>query len=258
MVTRLALAQWRHLADELEPVGITIRAVVVADDENLEVAASYGFDTVKMDNSMLGAKVNAGISYAGEHGADFIVTIGSDDWVHPDFFLPLLDGDENGPPPPMPTDEKPWAVWADGPQVLGGRTMFLVDLMAEEGRMVRSNGAHGVIPWVFPRAVFAARRFQPVPRQRLGVDRGLDGAILSGLPTRPGWFYHDPHEMTRVDFKSSCNLTPYPGLSFNLGYGPVELDPWARLAEHYPAWLVDMARETCMTLADERAKGDDA
>lgn len=249
MVTRLALAQWRHLAGELAPHGITINAVVVADDENLKIAASYGFDTVRMDNSMLAAKVNAGIRYAGEHGADFIVTIGSDDWVHPDFFMPLLDGDENGPPAPMPTREKPWAVWADGPQVLAGRRMFLVDLMAGQGRMVKGGGAHGIIPWVFPRAVFAARRFQPIPRERLTQPRGMDGAILSGLPTRPGWVYHDPHDMTRVDWKSNVNLTPYAGLSFNLGDGPVELDPWARLAEHYPAGLVEMARETCTALA---------
>jgi hypothetical protein len=53
----------------------------------------------------------------------------------------------------------------------------------------------------------------------------------------------DPHDHTRVDFKTDVNMTGYDTVAHTLGVGD-ELygdDVWAALAEHYPASLVDQA-----------------
>ena len=59
-VTRLALAERRWLCDELATRGITANSVIVADDENLDIAREYDFHTITMDNSDLGLRFNAG------------------------------------------------------------------------------------------------------------------------------------------------------------------------------------------------------
>src|SRR3954464_9355536 len=96
-VTRLCLAQKKHLVRHLAARGITASVVVVADDENLDIAAEYGFDTVEQKN-VLGLKVNDGIEYACDNDADYVAFVGSDDWIHPDFFDSL---------PAVPRRDKP-------------------------------------------------------------------------------------------------------------------------------------------------------
>jgi hypothetical protein len=79
----------------------------------------------------------------------------------------------------------------------------------------------------------------PIP----GMQRGMEGALERSLPMRPNWHYHDPNDFCRIDWKSDLNMTPYQGIVNAVGYGPEE-EPWDALAEHYPAELVEFARET--------------
>jgi len=72
-ITRLALAERRWLCDELAARGHTANSVIVSDDDNLDIAAEYGFPTVERDNSDLGERFNAGYKYAADQGADLIV-----------------------------------------------------------------------------------------------------------------------------------------------------------------------------------------
>ncbi|MCZ7538263.1 MAG: hypothetical protein M5T61_21560 [Acidimicrobiia bacterium] len=76
------------MADELRAEGIEVNAVIVADDENLDIAKAHRFDTIEMPNH-LGARYNAGIHHAYQHGADYICPDGSDDWIHPDYLTNL-------------------------------------------------------------------------------------------------------------------------------------------------------------------------
>jgi len=90
-VTEMALKQRRWLCDTLlSTYGLEAYGVIVADDDNLDIAKAHGFDALEFPNDQgLGAKFNAGFQYALDTGADYIIHIGSDDWMHPDFFAPL-------------------------------------------------------------------------------------------------------------------------------------------------------------------------
>lgn len=220
-VSRFVFAQRAHLARELAPRGIDVQSVIVADDENLEIAREHGFATVEMDNQGLGRRFNAGYELAAREGADWLVHIGSDDWVHPDLFLPLL----------YPLEPRP---------VLSGRRIAFCDLLT--GRMSRAElkGPHGVIPWVLPRHVLKPSGFQPIRPERMS---GIDGDLVRGMRragVRTPWVFHDPHELCRVDFKSGTNINTFKSLPISLT-GARRSNPWKALAEFYPQGLVDMA-----------------
>lgn len=242
-VTRLALAQRAHLVTELAARGLEAHCVVVADDENLDIAREFGFETVEMNNRWLGRRFNAGYEYAARQGADYFVHIGSDDWVHPDVFgvLPyseLAAGDA------LPTPELPVVVRSNAPAMVVGSEIAIVDLLGGRMRRCRTRGRTGVVPWILPRRLLERSGFRPI---REDAERGIDGSLVCGLGLRPNIVFHDPHPLARVDFKSAVNLTPYGALA-HLGRGRVE-DPWPALAEIYPAELVELARETHENLA---------
>lgn len=236
-VTRLALAQRRWLCDTLAARGWTANSVIVTDDDNLNIAAEYGFPTVELDNSDLGARFNAGYRYAADQGADVFVHIGSDDWVHPDTFDILSDTDLESLKAPMPTPGQA-VVWRRAPLAVGQRRILLVDLAAGRAQRCFVHSKHGCIPWLIPRSALAPSGFEPLPK---GLMRGIDGALVRSLTTRPNWLFREAPDEWCVDFKSDVNVTPYAGLVTALGTGPDE-DPWPALARFYPDWLVDMAR----------------
>lgn len=229
-VTRVALAQRARLADELAARGADCHSLVVADDENLEVAAEFGAVGLEHPNEPLSDKCNAGLRFAGEQGADWIVWIGSDDWIHPDAFAPIFE----------PMGER-----MTRPMVTGSR-IAVVDMLNPRLRVCKARGRHGVIPWIVPRRALEPSGFRPLPG---GKARGLDGWLVHGMRAsrvKPQWLVHDPHDMARVDFKSSVNLNDFDALG---GLGPVsERDPWTALADHYPQDLVDLARATSTEL----------
>lgn len=234
----MALRQRRHLCDELAARGLDAQGVIVADDENLEIADDFGFSTVECDNSALGRRFNAGYRFVLGEGADYVVHIGSDDWMHPDCFdrLDALDA-LGGFPDPKPGE--PVVMSTKSTPMLAGREMLVVDLVDGRGSSIRPRGQYGVVPWILPARAFDAN---PVPVDD-HLQRGIDGSLLRGLGrTRP--VFHDPHPAARVDFKSDVNVTPFTALT-HIGE---PCDPWPLLAEHYPSELVDEARDLSETL----------
>lgn len=206
--------------------------MIVADDENLDIAEELGSVAVEQDNSLLGRKFNDGIEWACTFGnADHVVLIGSDDWVHIDFFdiLPKQHAEL-----PLPTPERPVVVGRPGPEILTGCEIALVDLARGKLRRCRGRGRFGVIPWLIPRAALLPSGFRPI---RDDQNKGIDGALVRGLKCRPGWIFHDPHDLCRVDFKSDTNLNSYEKVTGSIGYG-VEEDAWPLLASRFPEFTI--------------------
>ena len=239
-VTRLALAQRAHLCGELAERGIEATAVIVADDENLDIAAEFGFAAIERDNAQLGRKFNDGLEYACvELEADYVVLIGSDDWMHADLFdrLPLDVTSE-----PVPTDESPVVMWSDAPEAITGREIVLVDLASGRLRRCRARGRYGVIPWIFPRLALLPSGFRPI---KDALNIGIDGSLIAGLNCQPEWVFTDPHDLCRVDFKSDVNLNGYEQITGAIGYGEEQSgdDVWITLMSRYPSGLVVDAQE---------------
>ena len=238
-ITQLALAQRRWLCDELAARGFDAHAVIVADDENLDVAAQYGFDTVELDNDGgLGRRFNAGFRYAAGQGADYLVHVGSDDWVHPDVFDALSTDDLNGPGVmPDPTPGNP-IVWKPGERMLTHRKIGLVDLGRGIVNRCVSRGRYGVIPWVIPRSLMEKSGFAPCQPD---LERGIDGDLYRRLGC-PKLLFDDTHDLACVDFKSAVNVTTYKSIVYALG--SVEEPAWEALRAIYPSGLVDLAERT--------------
>lgn len=211
--------------------------MIVADDENLEIADQYDFPTVELDNTDLGARFNVGYEYAAAQGADVFCHIGSDDWVHPDLFNILTKVDlEEDMAPPMPAIGES-VVWRRSPAIVGHRRILLANL--ETGKSVRCfiPTKHGCIPWLIPREAMERERFAPIES---GLSRGIDGALVRGMSARPNWIFQNGPDEWCVDWKTSSNLTDYQGLQHSIGVDE-EYEPWVSLTEFYPSHLVEEA-----------------
>jgi hypothetical protein len=222
-VSSFAFAGISWAISELGRRGIHAHALVVADDENLDIADEHHLDTLRRSNAALGAKWNDGIEYACQHDAEHVLTCGSDDWVHPDLIARHVRG------------------CADD-TIMCSRHSTVV---APDGREATTltigyDGGDGVR--LLPRPILKMLGFRPYNDKR---SRALDGSMFDRLSrSRSGfrWVYNDLHPWQIVDFKSGDNVTPYdkfPGCS----HEPVRVtDPLEQLAAHYPARLVDRAR----------------
>lgn len=224
-VTRLACSGMAWLVDRLAVRGITAQVVLIADDRNIAIAREFSFDTIDMENQ-LGAKVNAGIAHLRARGADWVCFSGSDDWLHPKIFDSLLENE---------TAER----------VIAGKQIAIVDVPRGALRTLNVNSRVGAGPWLIPTSRLPKEPCEP---QRV---RGIDGSLERRLIGSPPFVFSDPHPVARVDFKTSENISSYRQLQF-LGYGP-ERDAFEALDEHYPAWLVDVARATSEELAQVAA-----
>ena len=212
-LTEVCLRQLRRTCDELSEKGIQASAVVIADDENLEVAHSLGFGTVERDNDFLGAKFNDGFEAAGREGVDYAVALGSDDWVDATWVAAFL------PPPDV---------------VRCSRLMSMVDETGEtlSELKVGYEGGHGIR--VYPRALLERARLRPAEEFR---RRAVDTSTLTNLKRVSGGAlrvsYFDTDALAVVDWKSPREqLNPSESCARYATGGPS--DPFEVLAGRFP------------------------
>jgi glycosyltransferase involved in cell wall biosynthesis len=256
-VTELALAERRWLCDELTSRGLSAHGVIVGDDDNLEIAEHYGFDRVEFPNDRgLGAKFNAGFKHALDNGADYVIHIGSDDWVHPDFFdlLPLPPWEKPMPAEPSAASKffpRPGAanviVCKVGAPALTTGGISLCYLPTGEALWFGARRPWGVVPWALSRDTFDGVEFPVEPT----ILKGVEGSMIRQLP-HISWQQNNAHRLLGVDWKSGTNVTPFDGLRM---YGEPYPDFWDDLAALYPSRLVEMARHTSLwEAADGRVR----
>lgn len=211
-LTAVCLEQRKQVIDHLASQGVEARCVVIADDENLDIASALGFDTVRQNNKWLGRKFNDGMQYAGRHGADWIVPIGSDSWIDADYFLPLPD----------PAQTVTSALYT----VVEARRMAILKV-----------GNRGAGPYMFHRSLLGPR-FRPA---RDDIARHVDSSTVAGIRKEIIWDHRDLHPLQYVGFRGEPHLTSYERLKKVWGVSESR-SPWKQLAEHYPADLVERAR----------------
>ena len=222
-LTAVCLEQRQRVIEDLARRSIEAHCVVIADDENLNIARSLGMETIEQNNDWLGRRFNDGIEYAARHGAEWIVPIGSDSWIDPAYFLPLPD-----------------------PQVTRSSGMYAAVTATRIGYLNVRNPRNPAGPHMIHRSRLP-ESFRPA---RDELSRYIDSSTLAGL-SNVQWEIRDLHPLQYIGFRGQPHITPYDRLY--RAWGEREsTDPWSELATVYPQALVDRAR-ACLssTSADE-------
>jgi hypothetical protein len=215
-LTAICLEQRRRVIDQMNKWGYEAYCVVIADDENLDTAQRLGFSTLKRDNEWLGRKFNDGMEFAVEHGARWVVPIGSDSWIDPWYFRHL---------PP------------DNPNIVRTSELYAP---VERNRVALCRVAHRTNPAgpnMFHRDLLKKVCYRPAPDE---IKRSVDGSTIRALwPFR--WQRQNVHPLQYIGFRLPPFITKYESLQRK--WGVVEYaDPWQRLAKHYDQDLVDRAQ----------------
>ena len=217
-LTRVCLRQLRRTCNAMRAYHIDATAVVIADDENLYVAADLGFATVRRDNHQLGRRFNDGHQLACDpaynpNPADFVVPCGSDDWVDPVIFRRL-----------------------PAPGVIGVFT-WQSTVSEDRTRLQRQRVGYkcGSGIRIIPRDLIAAAGYRPCREHaRSGVDTTAVEGIKTAVGEFPATVCLDVHPLQIVDFKSRREqIHSYSSLR-GFGRGPESTDPFGDLAGFYP------------------------
>ena len=214
-LAQICLRQLALLIDELRAREVHAAAVVIADDENLDVAAGLGFETIEHEN-LLGAKLNAGYQHAAARGYEYVCAAATDTWMHPDRFA-----------------------WLPGENALLCTRNFTVVSAAGDAQariVIAYEG--GVGNRVIPLGLLAPCGYQPLkPRQMSGCDTRTLRSIHENRDRALHLLYTDLHPYEIVGFQSEVQITRY-GEFASLYLDELE-PPFSGLADHYPGALVD-------------------
>lgn len=221
-VAEVCLRQLRRTCDVLSEHGTLATAVIIADDENLEIAQDLDFHTVTRDNAQLGRKINDGYFVAGNDlKADYMVPLGSDDWIDPRWILLPQNGE---------------TVATHLSTVVNEDCTRLAYLDITFGDGVR----------VYSRRTLEKVGFRPAEEHR---SRAIDASTHRGTDA-PSIVWHDTHPLAIVDFKTRENLNSYHGCASTYGskyrqrfqQESEHADVWERLAAVYPTEAISEMR----------------
>jgi hypothetical protein len=216
-LARICLTQLRRTVDALEHEGIRASAVVIACDENLDTAREMGFATVERDNRFTSRKFNDGIQLACDPAfnpfpVDYVVPLGSDDWVD-------------------------WRLFHNLPAPLHMVAFQRMSFVNETGteltvKHIRSEGGCGIR--IIPRHVTAMLGYRPADEHR---KRGCDTSMLLNLKEHIEDLrieHRDLDPLQIVDWKTHGeNLNTYADLDRHRS--ELKRDPFVVLQGRYPA-----------------------
>lgn len=213
-LTRCCLTQLVRTCDELQERGITATAVVIGDDENIQLAEMLGFASVRQENRPLGRKWNDGIEYAVKLGCEFIVPFGTDNWVDSRLIAQLP---------------------AEG-TIRAHRLISLVHESGERMAPLRIGYEGGDGIRIIPTALLECVNFRPAVEDR---NRAIDTSMrerMKQVGVRPVFEYLDLHQLQIVGFQSEeQQLNDYRSLRGMFRAGIEDLEPFKALADYYPA-----------------------
>lgn len=213
--------QHAALITTLKARGIDASALVIADDGNLDAAHAAGLLTLERPNE-LGAKLNAGYTYAARHGYTFVCPLGSDNWVDPGYITQLAD---------LP----------DRQTMLCTRSFTVIRKDGQEQARLRIGYDGGVGIRVIPTGMLRRCNYKPLEPDR---GRACDASTLDRIRRSFGqvrFQYSNQHPLEVVGFQSDVQITSYELL---LRRWLIERanSPLAGLAEHYPPNLIRQIR----------------
>ena len=220
-LARICLRQLRRTCDALTENGIEATAVVVGDDDNLETACDLGFGTIERDNQFVSRKFNDGIQLACDPSvnprpADFVMPMGSDDWIDWRIIQPEILPEPDG--------------------VVGFQHISFVREDGLELTKTFLNYTGGCGMRLYPRQAFANVGYRPADED---LYRGCDTSILTHVRiANPNLkVMHvdiDPRQI--VDWKTpGQQLNEYGQVMRRHSRDSTTGDPFDELSEFYPA-----------------------
>lgn len=219
-LARACLRNLRRTCDVLTAGGIEASAVVIGDDENVDLAHELEFGTIHESQGALGRRWNHGYQLACDPAynprpVDYVVPFGSDDWVDPELIL-------------------------SAPRSQTHLTCFRrCAFVREDGRRLArlSIGYPGGIGVrIIPRSFIEKAGYRPADEHK---RRALDTSTLRGLTQAnygrtPEIVYHDLHDLQIVDFKSGAGQLNSYKACLRFTHARESEDVFGELAEHFP------------------------
>lgn len=229
-LSRICFAQRKWAIEKLASRGIEANCVVVADDENLDIAREFGFATVERDNEWLGRRFNDGYQYAIEHGATHVAPIGSDSWSDPQFIIDAINNDEAG------VLEEP-----DSPFVVSSRHYTRINALGTCRRQLWVPVLQGVT-YLIPATALKAVGNRPCQEE---IRRGCDGSTWQRISTvfQAKVIWAENNLFETVGFESWPQITLFEKLGGRWGRGDSHTEVISKLADVYPQHLVDSMEE---------------
>ncbi len=224
----ICMRQLRRTCDELTASGIEATAVVIACDENLDLARENGFGTVERSNQFVSQRFNDGIQLAldpevNPRPADFVMPIGSDDWIDWRIINPKTL--------PAPNE------------VVGFQNISFVREDGLELTKTFLNYTGGCGMRLYPRQLLEPLNYRPAEED---LRRGCDTSILTNVRLAVD-DVHVMHVSTSplqiVDWKTPGEqLNNYRQVAARHFRNSEPGDPWTELADIYPAAALDDMR----------------
>lgn len=219
-LTRIVFEQRVLVLEALRAKGLSVRQVIAGDDENMDLAAEYGFDLVESPNP-LGSRLNDGFEFAfRELGAENVAFCGSDSWLLPG---PLGDLPEPG-------------------YVRSSTTLALVT--DKELVYVPARPVKGRVPWIVSRDLMEPHGFRPEDDAAVRLmDAGIHRACVAVNPDAFRCALDDD-PLRVVEFRNGPweeQITSWDRIVPRNKRRVMRFPPWDTLRKRFPAHLVEMA-----------------
>lgn len=220
-LSRICFEQHRRVHEQMRAWGHESQTIVIADDENLEIAREMGFLTIERPNYELGRKFNDGYEYAWMEGYDFTLPFGSDSWIDPELFRILV---ETG-------------------QRLSNRLIASVNygVLHRHGKRWTNITLDWGVGNLIPTWVLAALSGRPCDEEaRRYCDTSTRKNIQAATGAKVRTIALHPNDL--IGFQSDIQVTPYPrylrvaNMKERIGDTASLLDP---LKKHYDADLIE-------------------
>lgn len=223
-LSRICFQQRKHAIDILKDSGIEATAIVIADDENLELARECGFIAVERDNEWLGRRFNDGYYEAAMRGFTHVFPIGSDSWCDPQFIIDAVSR----------LRDEPESVQEAA--VIASRHYTRFDKTGTKRMQLWIPVGQGV-SYVMPVSILAPSGYRPCQED---IRRGCDGSTWDTIrkTANPPVFWSEAHSLETTSFESYPQITKFSRLGTRWKTGLVEKDVFQALYSLYDSSLV--------------------
>lgn len=203
-VVRIWWRAIRRVRAVWEAAGIETAAYVGGNEaEHRELCREQGGEWIEVHNRPLGAKANRIAEAAFRDGADYLFSLGSDDFVSSALAAAYVPYIEQRTPYVGPA-----GIYFFEPRT--GRAVYLPRYPVGHPRHGEPVGAGRLLH----RSLAEPRRFRPWPMDR---DRGLDGGMTERLNRRRGSLIPVGPEAVLVDVKTETNIWSYDHIAQAFG-----------------------------------------